>query len=95
MSIQLYYVQVVSLVNVIDVPDVIPTNDITQHNMTITSVIVQWKEPDNSNAPITLYTLNLCEKIVDSCKTVISYPVNISANQVRYGLLLVIVDAVI
>jgi len=52
MSIQLYYVQVVSLVNVIDVPDVIPTDDITQYNMTIISVIVQWKEPDSLNAPI-------------------------------------------
>ena len=94
MSIQLYYVQVVSLVDVIDVPDVIPTDDIAQHSMTITSVIVQWKEPGNSNAPLTMYTLNLCEKIND-CKTVTGYPRNISAGQLRYGLLLIIVDVVI
>ena len=86
------------LSNIIDIPDIIPSDDITQHERTVTSVVVQWKEPNYYNAPITMYSLNLCQKISDDCVTVNGYPVNINADQntiVRYGLLLVIVDVVI
>ena len=48
-----------------------------------------------------MYTLNLCQKIQDSCTDYRNYPMNINASEytndsiVRYGLLLVIVDVVI
>ena len=89
------------VVDITDIPDVIPADDITQHERTVTTVVVQWKEPNYYNAPITMYTLNLCQKIQDSCTDYRNYPMNISASEytndsiVRYGLLLVIVDVVI
>ena len=97
---KLYYVQMTSLINMIDIPDIIPTDDITQHERTITSVVVQWKEPNYYNAPITMYSLKLCQKLSDDddCTSVNGYSVNINADQntiVRYGLLLVIVDILI
>ena len=88
-------------------PDVIPTDDITQHERTITSVVVQWKVPNYYNAPITMYSLNLCQKVNDVCTPVNgNYPMNINVSDinvveqsdrsiVRYGLLLVIVYVVI
>ena len=69
--------------------------------LSVTSVVVQWKVPNYYNAPITMYSLNLREKINDDCTTVNGYPMNINAGEhtsgsiVRYGLLLVIVDVVI
>ena len=88
------------LIDNIDIPDIISTDDITQHERTVTSVVVQWKEPNYYNAPITMYSLSLCQKLSDDddCTSVNGYPVNINADQntvVRYGLLLVIVDVVI
>ena len=97
----MYYVQVTSLVDIIATPDVIPTDDISQPERTVTSVVVEWKEPEYYKAPITTYTLNLCEKASDNCLTVDGYPMNITAHsntnesRVRYGLFLVIVDVVI
>ena len=92
----IYYIT--SLVDITDIPDVIPADDITQPERTVTTVVVQWKEPNYYNAPITMYTLNLCQKAQqDSCTTVDGYPMNINAGEhtsdgvVRYGLLLVIV----
>ena len=96
-----HYVSVTSLIDITAIPDVIPIDDITQHGRTVTSVVVQWKVPNYYNAPITMYSLNLCEKINDDCTTVNDYPMNINAGEhtsgstVRYGLLLVIVDVVI
>ena len=92
-------ITVISLVYYcIDIPDVIPADDITQLERTITTVIVQWKEPNYYNAPITKYTLNLCQKAEqDSCTTVNGYPVDINPPEriingstvlLRYGLLL-------
>ena len=90
------------MVDIADIPDVIPTDDITQHERTVTSVVVQWKVPNYYNAPITMYSLNLCQKVNDVCTPVNgNYPMNINAGEhtsgstVRYGLLLVIVDVVI
>ena len=87
------------MVDIADIPDVIPADDITQPERTVTTVVVQWKEPNYYNAPITMYTLNLCQKILDSCTTVpmnINPPersiVNESIVLLRCGLLLVIVD---
>ena len=83
------------MIDIADIPDVIPADDITQHERTVTTVVVQWKEP---NAPITMYTLNLCQKVENECR---NDTTNISAGEytsdgiVRYGLLLVIVDVVI
>ena len=97
----LSYKHITSLANITAIPDVIPTDDITQHGRTVTSVVVQWKVPNYYNAPITMYSLNLCKKINDDCTTVNGYPMNINAGEhtsgsiVRYGLLLVIVDVVI
>ena len=86
-------------------PNVIPADDITQLERTVTTVIVQWKEPNYYNAPITKYTLNLCQKAEqDSCTTVNGYPVDINPPErivngstvlLRYSLLLVIIDVVI
>ena len=79
------------MVDITDIPDVIPTDDITQHERTVTSVVVQWKVPNYYNAPITMYSLNLCERINDDCITVNGYPMNInvgehtSGSTVRYG----------
>ena len=77
---------------IIDTPDVIPTDDITQPERTVTTVIVQWKEPNYYNAPIKMYTLNLCQKLLhDNCTSVNGYPLNITADEytnasiVRYG----------
>ena len=86
------------MVDITDIPDVIPADDITQHERTVTTVVVQWKEPNYYNAPITMYTLNLCQKVESECRNVTT---DISAGEftsngtVRYGLLLVIVDVVI
>ena len=97
----LSYKHITSLANITATPNVIPTDDITQHVRTVTSVIVQWKVPNYYNAPITMYSLNLCKKINDDCTTVNDYPMDINAGKhtsgsiVRYGLLLVIVDVVI
>ena len=91
------------MVDIADIPDVIPADDITQPERTVTTVVVQWKEPNYYNAPITMYTLNLCQKILDSCATVDGYPRNINPPEhivngsivlLRCGLLLVIVDVV-
>ena len=84
--------------DITDIPDVIPADDITQHERTVTTVVVQWKEPNYYNAPITMYTLNLCQKVENECR---NDTTNINAGEytsdgiVRYGLLLVIVDVVI
>ena len=81
---------------IIDTPDVIPADDITQPERTITTVIVQWKEPNN--APITNYTLNLCHKVEGECRNIttnIDAGKNTSNGIVRYGSLLVIIDVVI
>ena len=83
------------MVDIADIPDVIPADDITQPERTITVVTVQWKEPDYYNAPITMYTLDLCQKVEGECRNNIT---NIYAGEhtsdgiVRYGLLLVIID---
>ena len=88
-------------------PDVISTDDITQHERTVTSLVVQWRVPNYYNAPITMYSLNLCQKINDLCTPVNgNYPMNINVSDinvveqsnksmVRYGLLIVPVDVVI
>ena len=101
------YKELHSLANIADIPDVIPTDDITQHERIVTSVVVQWKVPNYYNAPITMYSLNLCQKINDVCTPVNgNYPMNINVSNinfieqsnrsiVRYGLLLVTVDVVI
>ena len=53
------------------IPDVIPTDDITQPERTVTTVVVQWKEPNYYNAPITMYALNLCQKLQeDDCESI-------------------------
>ena len=95
------------MVDITDIPDVIPTDDITQHERTVTSVVVQWKVPNYYNAPITMYSLNLCQNINDVCIPVNgNYPMNINVSDinvveqsnksiVRYGLLIVPVDVVI
>ena len=91
----------ITLIDITDIPDVIPTDDITQHERTVTSVVVQWKVPNYYNAPITMYSLNLCENINDDCITVNGYLMNINAGEhtsgrtVRYSLHLIIVDVVI
>ena len=55
----------------IAIPDVIPTDNITQPERTVTTVVVQWKEPNYYNAPITMYTLNLCQKLPeDDCESI-------------------------
>ena len=84
------------MVDITDIPDVIPTDDITQPERTVTTVVVQWKEPNYYNAPIIIYTLDLCQKVEGECRNV---TINInnagehtSDGIVRYGLLLVIVD---
>ena len=85
------------MVDIADIPDVIPADDITQPERTVTTVVVQWKEPDYYNAPITMYTLDLCQKVEGECR---NDTTNINAGEhtndgiVRYGLLLVIVDVV-
>ena len=87
------------MLNIIAIPDVIPTDDITQPERTVTTVVVQWKEPDNYNAPITMYELDLCRKLEntsqnleDNCASLNNYPMNIIADKytnnasiVRYG----------
>ena len=84
--------------NITDTPDVIPADDISQLERTVTTVIVQWRKPNYYNAPITNYTLNLCHKIEGECRNVTT---NIDAGEytnnsiVRYGSLLVIIDVVI
>ena len=96
------------MVDITDIPDVIPNDDITQHERTVASVVVQWKVPNYYNAPITMYSLNLCQKVNDVCTPVNgNYPMNINVSDinvieqssdrsiVRYGLLLIIVDVVI
>ena len=78
----------------------VSANDIRQLERTVTTVTVQWKEPDYYNAPITNYTLNLCHKVDGECKNTTT---NIDAGEntnnntgiVRYGSLLVIKDVVI
>ena len=83
------------MVDITDIPDVIPADDITQPERTITTIVVQWKEPNYYNAPITMYTLDLCQKVEGECRNVTT---NVNAGEhtsdgiVRYGLLLVIVD---
>ena len=86
------------MVDITDIPDVIPADEITQHERTVTTVVVQWKEPNYYNAPITMYTLNLCQKVENECRndtTDISAGEHTSDGIVRYGLLLVIADVVI
>ena len=63
--------QVTNFVDIIAMPDVIPTDDIKQPERTVTTVVVQWKEPNYYNAPITMYTLNLCRKLQeDDCESI-------------------------
>ena len=97
-----YCASVTSFVDITDIPDVITTGNITQHERTVTSVVVQWNVPNFYNAPIIMYSLNLCEKINDVCTPVNgNYPMNINVGEhtsgsiVRYGLLLAIEDVVI
>ena len=72
------------MANIADIPDVIPTDDITQHERTVTSVVVQWKVPNYYNAPITMYSLNLCQKINDVCTPVNgNYPMNINVSDIN------------
>ena len=67
-----------------DIPDIIPTDDITQHERTVTSVVVQWNVPNYYNAPITMYSLNLCQKINDVCTPVNgNYPMNINVSDIN------------
>ena len=67
------------------IPDVIPTDDITQHERTVTSAVVQWKVPNYYNAPITMYSLNLCQKINDDVCTPVNdnYPMNINVSDIN------------
>ena len=84
--------------DITDTPDVIPADDITQHKRTVTTVVVQWREPNYYNAPITNCTLNLCHKVDGECRNVttnIDAGENTSNGIVRYGSLLVIIDVVI
>ena len=84
-----------NLLDIIAIPDVIPTDDIAQSKRTVTTVVVQWKKPNDYNAPITMYELDLCQKLEDtsqnledSCTSVNDYPLNITvdnASIVRYG----------
>ena len=73
--------------------DIIPL----KNSSTITTIVVQWKVPNYYDAPITMYTLNLCQKIEDDCRDASGYPININADEhtngsiVRYGLLLLMV----
>ena len=89
---------VVKVYDITDIPDMVSANDIRQLERTVTTVIVQWKEPNYYNAPITNYTLNLCHKVDGEC---INATTNIDAGEntnnsiVRYGSLLVIIDVVI
>ena len=86
------------MVDITDTPDVIPTDDITKRERTVTTVVVQWKEPNYYNAPITIYTLNLCQKVENECRndtTDINAGEYTSDGIVKYGLLLVIVNVVI
>ena len=70
------------MLDIIAVPGVIPTDDITQPERTVTTVVVQWKEPDDYNAPITMYELDLCQKLLqDSCPSVKGYPLDIIADE--------------
>ena len=72
------------MVGIADIPDVIPTDDITQHERTVTSVVVQWKVPNYYNAPITMYSLNLCQKVNDVCTPVNgNYPMNINISDIN------------
>ena len=92
--------QVTSLVDIIAIPDVIPMDDIIplKNSSTVTTIVVQWKEPEYYNAPITIYTLNVCQKVNDRCR---NDTMDINATEhtnggiVRYGLFLLIVDVVI
>ena len=77
LSFQLYCVQVAK-VDITDIPDVIPADDITQPERTVTTVVVQWKEPNYYNAPITMYTLDLCQKVEGECRYV---TININASE--------------
>ena len=93
-----FYDTVVKVYYITAVPGVIPADDITQPERTVTTVMVQWKEPNNYNAPITNYTLTLCQKIDGECRndtTNINADEHTSDGIVRYGLLLVIIDEVI
>ena len=66
------------------IPDVIPTDDITQYERTVTSVVVQWKVPNYYNAPITMYSLNLCQEVNDVCTPVNgNYPMNINVSDIN------------
>ena len=82
------------MIDIVATPDVIPTDDITQHERTVTSVVVQWKEPIYYLAPITMYSLNVCDKITDHCTTmdINVNDIDVVANEstVRYGLFVVI-----
>ena len=80
------------MLDIIAVPGVIPTDDITQPERTVTTVVIQWKEPNDYNAPITMYELDLCQKLLqDNCTSLNDYPMNITADEytnasiVRYG----------
>ena len=65
-------------------PDVIPTDDITQHERTVTSIVVQWKVPNYYNAPITMYSLNLCQKVNDVCTAVNgNYPMDVNVSDIN------------
>ena len=84
-----------NLLDIIAVPGVIPTDDITQSKRTVTTVVVQWKEPDDYNAPITMYELGLCRKFEnasqkledtsqqsqDNCASLNDYPMKIAADE--------------
>ena len=92
-----FYDTVVKVYYITAVPGVIPADDITQTERTVTTVMVQWKEPIYYNAPITNYTLTLCQKIEGECRndtTNIDAGNHTSDGIVRYGLLLVIIDVV-
>ena len=84
-----------NLLDIIAVPSIISTVDITQSKRTVTTVVVQWKEPNDYNAPITMYELDLCRKFEnvsqksedtsqqsqDNCASLNDYPMNITADE--------------
>ena len=84
-----------NLLDIIAVPGVIPTDDITQPERTVTTVVVLWKKPNDYNAPIIMYELDLCRKFEntsqksedtsqqsqDNCASLNDYPLNITADE--------------
>jgi len=61
-----------NLLDIIAVPGIIPTVDITQSKRTVTTVVVQWKEPTDYNAPITMYELGNLRTQVRNRRTQVS-----------------------